>query len=200
LSHLRILLSTLGHFFSHYGGWGLFAISFLDSSFLYFPVINDLLLIKLSSTHPEKAALYALQCTAGSVLGAYLIYFATRHGSRLLSRKTPPREKTRIRHWIERNDFLSILVAALLPPPAPFKVFAIIAGGLRMDALRFIVALLIGRGARFGFEGWLGVRYGVAAQNYLKKNLGWICLLVIVVIVIIAAVSRRVKSSPSPRV
>ncbi|MGH9469043.1 MAG: YqaA family protein [Terriglobia bacterium] len=190
MPHLEILITHLGHFLSHYGGWGLFAMSFLDSSFLAFPVINDLLLIKLSSLHHHKAILYALQCTAGSVLGAYTIYVITRQGSRFFSRKASRREKTLVRRWIERNDFLSILVASLLPPPAPFKIFPILAGGLRISAVRLVGALLIGRGVRFAFESWLGVYYGAAAQTYLSNNLETLCLVLIGVLVAAVVVYR----------
>ncbi|MGH9396885.1 MAG: YqaA family protein [Terriglobia bacterium] len=190
MSHLEILISGLGHFLSHYGGWGLFAISFLDSSFLAFPAINDLLLIGLSSTNPHKAVLYAFQCTTGSVLGALTIYVMTRKGRKLFSRGASKKEKTRIRRWIEQNDFLSILIASLLPPPAPFKVFAIMAGVLQISLLRFFLALLIGRGIRFAIEAWLGAYYGVAAQAYLRKNIVWLSLVVVAVIVVTALIYR----------
>lgn len=193
MSRLKIFISTLGYFFSQYGGWGLFAISFLDSSFLAFPVINDLLLIKLAASHPHKTVLYVLQCTSGSVLGACTLYFISHKGRRLFSRSTTQREKTLIRHWIERNDFLSIFVASLLPPPMPFKIFAIIAGGLQIDVTRFITALIIGRGLRFGFEGWLGAYYGAAAQQYLKNNLELLCIVVIVIAVAAAVIYRYLK-------
>lgn len=194
MSRLKIFISTLGYFFSQYGGWGLFAISFLDSSFLAFPVINDLLLIKLASSHPHKTILYVLQCTAGSVLGACTLYFISQKGRNFFWRNSSSqREKTLIRHWIERNDFISILVASLLPPPMPFKIFAIIAGGLQIDVTRFITALIIGRGLRFSVEGWLGAYYGVAAQQYLKNNIEVLSIIVVVLIVAVAVVYRYLK-------
>jgi membrane protein YqaA with SNARE-associated domain len=196
LAHLKALEATLGHVLGHYGGWGLFAISFLDSSFLAFPFVNDLLIIKLASIEPHKAVYYALQCTVGSVLGAYVIFAITRQASRVLSRRPAPREKSYIRRWMERNDFLSVLLGSLLPPPTPFKIFAIIAGGLRMSALRFLAALLIGRGIRFGFEAWLGVEYGAAAQAFLNQNFLWICLAVAVLVVVGVVVYRRFKRPP----
>ena len=193
MSHLKILISGLGHLLSQYGGWGLFAISYLDSSFLAFPVINDLLLIKLSSQHPQKAILYTLQCTVGSVLGALSIYIITRHGRNLLSPRTPQREKTRVRHWIERNDFLSILVASLLPPPTPFKLFAVMAGAMQISMVRFIIGLMIGRGIRFGLEAWVGVYYGAIAQDYLRRNVVLLSIVVTVAIVALASIYRYIK-------
>ncbi len=200
MGHIKVLETTLSHFLSHYGGWGLFLISYLDSSFLAFPFVNDLLLINFASIRPYEAVVYAFECTAGSVLGAYTIYVLTLHGRKLFSRTTTPKEKSAVRHWVERNDFLSILVASLLPPPMPFKVFAIIAGGLRVKAWRFIAALVVGRGLRFAFEAWLGVYYGAAAQTFLKRNFLPICLVMVAGVVLAAIVYRHFKrfSTPPP--
>jgi membrane protein YqaA with SNARE-associated domain len=57
------------------GAPGLFLISFLDSSVLTFPVINDLLLIELSIQHPARMVLYASMAALGSVLGCVLLFF-----------------------------------------------------------------------------------------------------------------------------
>ncbi|MGH9432820.1 MAG: YqaA family protein [Terriglobia bacterium] len=190
IDHLRTLITTLGPILSRYGIWGLFAISFLDSSFLAFPVINDLLLIKLASVNPHYAVFDAMVSTLGSVLGAYTLYAITRRGRKMLSKEGTETQKTQIRRWIERNDFISILVGALLPPPTPFKLFPIIAGGLHVDVSRFLLALIVGRGIRFGAEAWLGARYGPAAAHYLKGSIGWMSLVAVVVIVVATLIYR----------
>src|ERR1700757_2825697 len=69
------------------GAPGLFLISFLDSSVLTFPVINDLLLVQLSIDHPARMPLYALMAATGSVLGCVLLYFIARKGGEALFRK-----------------------------------------------------------------------------------------------------------------
>ncbi len=183
MGHLKTIITALGPILSRYGIWGLFAISFLDSSFLAFPVINDLLLINLSSVNPHYAFFDAIISTLGSVLGAYVLYAITRRGKKMVVKEGTPKQKTQIRHWIERNDFVSILVGSLLPPPTPFKLFPIIAGGLHVDVSRFLLALIVGRGLRFGAEAWLGAKYGPAAAQYLKQNIGWMSLAAVVAIV-----------------
>src|SRR5271163_5205687 len=67
-------------FASGLGAPGLFLISFLDSSVLSFPIINDLLLIQLSMQRPERMPLYALMAATGSVLGCVTLYFLARLG------------------------------------------------------------------------------------------------------------------------
>jgi membrane protein YqaA with SNARE-associated domain len=201
--HLRSLAAKLGHVLIVYGAWGLFSISFLDSSFMSFPVFNDLALILLAGQHPGRAVFYALGSTAGSVLGCYLLYAISRRGGEYLWRKAPPRAIIRAERWLQRNDFVALLVASLLPPPAPLKIFVLTAGVLQVNPLHFALAMLIGRGLRFGADAWLGARYGAQAQAYLKENLGWASLAAVAIIVGCAMAyrawtRRRAEHSPSP--
>jgi len=178
-------------------------MSFLDSSFIPFPVVNDLALIVMASRRPAWWPLYGLATTLGSISGAYVLYAIARGGGKFLWRKTPPRSLERAQHWLARNDFVAVLVIALLPPPAPLKVFILAAGLMRADALHFGLALLAGRGLRFGAEAWLGAHYGIQTQDYLRHNLGRVSLAVVVLVVGLALAyrwwkGRRRVSSPPP--
>jgi membrane protein YqaA with SNARE-associated domain len=183
--------AKLLHFLVLYGGWGLFGISFLDSSFVPFPVFNDFVLILFSSRNPRKAILYALLSTMGSVLGCFVLYFIARGGGEVLWRAISPAALARAKRWLERNDFVTMLVACLLPPPAPLKIFVIMAGILEMNPAHFGVAMLIGRAMRFGADAWLGVHYGPHAEAYLRRNAGWASLAAVVLVVVLTLLSRR---------
>ena len=185
----KSLSLTLGRVLALYGGVGLFAMSFLDSSFVPFPGINDLALIVLAGQHPARAPFYAFMSTVGSLLGCYVVYGIARSGGRLAGGKSSS-TKGSARRWLERNDFVAMLVMCLLPPPAPLKIFVITAGALRMNALNFGVALLLGRSLRFAAEAWLGARYGAQAEAYLKKNLGWTSLVTILLVIGLTLLSR----------
>ena len=165
-------------------------MSFLDSSFIPFPGINDLALIVLASQHPARAPFYALLSTLGSLLGCYVMYGIARGGGRLAARRSTSTKEPGARRWLERNDFVAMLVMALLPPPAPLKIFVIAAGALRTNALNFGAALLVGRSLRFAAEAWLGARYGVQAEAYLKKNLTWASLVTILLVIGLTLLSR----------
>src|SRR6201998_2563831 len=80
------------------GAPGLFLISFLDSSVLTFPVINDLLLIELSIQHPLRMPLYALMAMSGSVLGCVVLYFLARAGGEAFFHKKAGARGRAIRH------------------------------------------------------------------------------------------------------
>ena len=194
---LKSLSVKLGQILVLYGGWGLFAMSFLDSSLIPFPVVNDLALIVMASNRPTRWPLYALASTLGSVDGAYLLYGIARGGGKLFFRKATPQSIFHAQLWLERNDFVAVLVASILPPPAPLKVFILTAGLLRVSPVNFGLALLVGRGLRFSADAWLGSRYGVKAAVYLRHSLGRTSLAVIVVIVGLALLQRRWKKSVS---
>jgi membrane protein YqaA with SNARE-associated domain len=152
------------------GGLGLFLIAFLDSSVLTFPVINDLLLINLSIRNPARMPYYAAMATVGSVTGCLLLYYIARKGGEAMFHKHAGPRAHKIHAWIQRNGFVSILVTALLPPPNPFKVFVIAAGAFEMPVQTFVLGLLAARAIRFFGEGFLAIRYGDQASEFLMTH------------------------------
>ena len=187
---LQTVAVHLARVLGHYGGWGLFLINVLDSSVLAFPLVNDLLLIHMSSRHPAQAAFYAAYCTAGSLVGSFAIYALGRGGIRIFRRSPEMREAGRARRWLHRNDFATVLVSSLLPPPAPFKVIPFVAGALSIKVVRFAGALLIGRGLRFAFEAWLGMKYGAEAESFLRVHLTFLSFATVGSIVLLVVVYR----------
>jgi membrane protein YqaA with SNARE-associated domain len=201
LQFFKSLSLRLGHVLALYGG-GLFVLSFLDSSFIPFPGLNDLALIVLASQHPARSPFYALLSILGSLLGCFVMYGIARGGGRLAGGRSGSTKWNRARRWLERNDFVAMLVMALLPPPAPLKIFVIAAGAMRMNVVNFAAALLVGRTLRFAFEAWLGARYGAEAEAYLRKNLTWVSLVTILLVILLTLLSRwwkrrRPTSDPS---
>jgi len=167
------------------GAPGLFLISFLDSSVLTFPVINDLLLVHLSIVRPARMPLYALMATLGSVLGCVLLYFIARKGGEALFRKRAGHRAEVIRHWIERNGFGGILAAALLPPPTPFKFFVLAAGVFEVPLGSFVSAVSLARLVRYFGVGYLSVKYGNDALPMIGRHK----LAVVVLLLAFVAVS-----------
>ena len=172
------------------GAPGLFLISFLDSSVLTFPVINDLLLIELSFQRPTRMVLYAAMAMVGSTLGCILLYFLARKGGEaVFHRKAGPRG-ARIRRWVEKNGFAGMLVAALLPPPTPFKFFVLAAGVFEVPLLSFASAIALARAVRYFAIGFLAVRYGSQALPFLGQHKLAVATVVIVLVAVSYAISR----------
>ncbi len=174
------------------GAPGLFLISFLDSSVLTFPVINDLLLIELSIHHPARMPLYASMAALGSLLGCVLLFFLARAGGEALFHRKVGTRAAAIRHWVERNGFGGMLVAAMLPPPTPFKFFVLAAGVFEMPLSSFASAIGLARVIRYFGVGYLAVRYGTDALPYLVHHKLEASVLVIAFVTVSYAVSRMV--------
>ena len=163
---------------------------FLDSSVLTFPVINDLLLIDLAVQRPARMMLYAAMAMLGSTLGCVLLYFLARKGGEaVFHRKAGPRG-AKIRHWVEKNGFAGMLVAALLPPPTPFKFFVLAAGVFEVPLLSFTSAIALARTVRYFAIGYLAVRYGAQALPFLAQHKLLVTAAVIVLVAASYAISR----------
>ncbi len=174
------------------GAPGLFLISFLDSSVLSFPIINDLLLIELSIEHPHRMPLYAIMASAGSVLGCVLLYFIARKGGEAFFQQKAGERAAAIRRWVETNGFGGMLLAALLPPPTPFKVFVFAAGVFEVPLWSFTAAITLARLIRYFGVGYLAVRYGNEALPYLAGHKLQLVIFIAIFIAISYLLSRLI--------
>ena len=153
------------------GGPGLLIIGFLDSSFLSFPEVNDLLLVSMVMQHPHRLPYYAFMATLGSVLGCLTLYLLARKGGEAFLRKRfKAQHIDRGLRLFQKYGLLVIIVPALLPPPAPFKIFVLMAGVASIPLWQFLTAIAIARGVRYGGEGLLAVWYGERAFTFLHDN------------------------------
>ena len=180
------------------GAPGLFLISFLDSSVLTFPVINDLLLIELCRQHPPRMALYALMAASGSTLGCVLLYFIARKGGEALFHSKAGKHGGAIRHWVERYGFGGMLAAALLPPPTPFKFFVFAAGVFKMPLASFASAIALARLCRYFAVGYLAVRFGSDALPYLGRHKLNVAIAAVVLVAVSYALSQLVLRIKHP--
>src|SRR5208337_5337672 len=170
----------------------LFLISFLDSSVLTFPIINDLLLIELSIQHPLRMPLYASMAGLGSLLGCLLLYFLAKKGGEAFFRKKAGGRAHAIRHWVEKNGFGGMLLAALLPPPTPFKVFVFAAGVFEVPLASFTSAIALARAIRYFGIGYLAIRYGQQALPFIAQHKLQVAAGAVVFVAVSYALSRLI--------
>jgi len=191
-------LARLSDYFVALGPFGLFAVALLDSAFVPLPSSVDALMILLTIAHPRLMIGYAVLATAGSAIGCVILYYISRRaGSRALRKFSPAKQK-RVKELIDRYDVLSVLVASLMPPPFPFKMFVITAGVFRFSVTRFIVAIIAGRMFRFLLEGYFAIRYGAQARQILAQYYPWIGL-GLAVLIIVFFVTRNLLKGKSKR-
>lgn len=153
------------------GGLGLLIIAVLDSSFLSFPQVNDVLVVVLSAKYPERMPYYAGMTTVGSLIGCFMLFSVARRGGEVFLRKRlKGAHVDRALRLYQRFGLMAVVVPALLPPPVPFKVFVVLAGAADVAPWRFALAVGLGRGMRYFGQGYLAVVYGDHALEYLQAH------------------------------
>lgn len=169
------------------GGPGLFLIAFLDSSFLSFPQVVDLLLMGLAAKYPERLLYYASLPTLGSILGCFVLYhLARRGGEAFLRRRLHDRHVDRYLAIFRKYGLFAVAIPSILPPPIPFKVFVLAAGAAGVRRVDFLIAVAIGRGIRYFGEAVLAAWYGDAAVDFLNDH-GVAFTVVLVAVILTAA-------------
>ena len=160
-------LGKVSHWLLSFGPFGLLAIAFLDSLMIPMPGGVDAMLLLLAAARPSWMLIYVAAATIGSTAGCVGLYkISQKAGHRALAKFSESKQK-RVKDLIDRYDVLSVLVASLLPPPFPFKLFVVSAGVFRLNLLRFTVAIAAGRTFRYLLEGYLAARYGEHAKEIL---------------------------------
>jgi membrane protein YqaA with SNARE-associated domain len=168
---LRSFIESVYGFAIGLGGPGLLAVAFLDSSFVSLPQINDILVVLMVTQHKAWMPYYALMATAGSIAGCYVIYYlAEKGGDAFLRKRLKPGHTERALALYQKHGLLALMVPALLPPPAPFKLFVLMAGVAGVRPLQFVTAIAVARGARYLALGVLAIYYGDAALELMRTH------------------------------
>lgn len=165
--------------------WYLGGLSFAESSF--FPIPPDVMLAPMALARPDRAWRLAFITTLASVAGGLAGYAIGHFAFELVAPwiEARPRYAEGYRlavDWFERYGFWAVFVAGF--SPIPYKVFTIAAGVLSMALLPFVLASVIGRGARFYLVAGLmrlgGARMEAALHRYVD-TLGWAVVAAVVI-------------------
>ena len=170
------------------GPWAvpvLAAVSFAESSFL--PIPPDALLGPMVLARREKAWLYALVCTVGSVLGGLFGYaigfYLAPFGLKLLALMGHAGGLASFQAWYARFGLWVILIKGLTP--IPYKLVTIASGLAHFNLGIFVTASAATRGARFFLEAAL-LQHPAArglVDKHLSLVLGGAVLAVVVALV-----------------
>lgn len=167
---LLALLSPLG-------AWGLGALAIIDTSSV--PVPIDALLIDYVAHDHEKFLLYCLMASVGSAIGSLVPYYFGRAGGELFLLKRINRQRyEKLRDRFERQEFLAIMVPAMMPPPTPVKLIEFAAGVFEMKPVWFFSAVCLGKFLRFLLEAVVTIVYGPAILHtvgqVMQQHLGYV--------------------------
>jgi membrane protein YqaA with SNARE-associated domain len=164
------------------------ALSFAESSF--FPIPPDVMLAPMVLAKPNRAWSLALLTTAASVVGGLLGYFIglfsfdliepLLHGAGYYPKYLQAQE------WFDRWGFWAVFLAGF--SPIPYKVFTITAGVISMALAPFVLASMVGRGARFFLVAALMHWGGEEMEGTLRKHvdrIGWISVILVILVILV---------------
>jgi membrane protein YqaA with SNARE-associated domain len=160
-------------FFRRMGVLGLFLLGVGDSSFLFLPFGNDLLLIALVSNDqgPWRWVIYTLAAALGSVVGSALVDLVMRKvGKEGAEQFVGSKKLERLKGKIEKRGVWAVFFAALLPPPFPFTAVIAAASALQVERQGMLTAVFVGRMVRFTAESLLALYFGRRLLHYLRSE------------------------------
>jgi membrane protein YqaA with SNARE-associated domain len=186
-------LKSLKHILSHYtallwallkplGAWGIFLIAAIDGSSIGLPV--DAAVGGYVWANPSRFLWYVFMAAAGSTLGSIVVYvIGYKGGEELLRKRISPERFEKIHATFDQHPFWSLMFPAMLPPPTPFKAFALAAAVSEMRFSHYLGAIFAGRFLRFLILSLLVVRFG---PNFLRilatlfrQHFTWILLIAV---------------------
>jgi membrane protein YqaA with SNARE-associated domain len=173
------------------GGFGLFIMGILDSSFLFLPFGNDMLLIALVSSNRDSHIwiLYVIMSALGSVVGILILDLLMRRmGEEGLEKFVKPDKVKRLKAKMENKAGRAIFIATLLPPPFPFTAVVLTASALQTPRKNIVTAVLSGRLIRFTVEALLALYFGRQVLTLLQSDIVEYCIYAFILIAIIGSI------------
>jgi membrane protein YqaA with SNARE-associated domain len=180
MSHV---LRFIASFFFSLGGVGLLLLGVLDSSFLFMPLGNDLLVVALTAAHPNRMLYYVLMASVGSVVGVdFTRWVSAKGGQKGIEGDRKSKRIAYVERKVQEHGGIAIATAALMPPPFPFTPFIIVAGALQYPRKKMLAIIAGCRGLRFVIDGSLALIFGrriirMAQSPYVQ---GFIIALVVI--------------------
>ena len=152
------------------GVWGIGALAVIDSSTI--PVPIDALLIDYVANDHKRFLLYCFMAAFGSAVGSMLPYYLGRAGGELFLLKRINRQRyEQLRDRFEKQEFLGIMIPAMMPPPMPVKLFEIAAGVFEMKPAWFFSAMFVGKFLRFLIWAIITITYGPAILGTIGRTI-----------------------------
>ncbi|MBV9677979.1 MAG: hypothetical protein JO185_16700 [Acidobacteriaceae bacterium] len=149
----RILLS-IGYF-------GPFLLGTADSSFLFLPIGNDLLIVALVARHHQNFWLYVLSGAVGSTLGVFFLDLVARAvGETGVQNMAGKRRFEYLKRKAGQKAAPLIALACLAPPPFPFTMLVATTSALGYARKKILAVVAVCRTIRFFILSLLAIKYG----------------------------------------
>jgi membrane protein YqaA with SNARE-associated domain len=148
-------------FLLHLGYFGPVLMGVLDSSFLFLPFGNDLLVVTLVARHHQGWPWYVLSAALGSTIGVFVLaQVAHKLGEEGIKKMAGEKRFARLHKMIDTHGSKAVFLACVAPPPFPFTMVIAAAAALDLSRLRICAVNFLARGIRFAVLSLLAIKYG----------------------------------------
>lgn len=188
---MRRLSLVLLAMFWKFGGLGLVVLGIFDSSFLFAPLGNDLLVVAMAARKHSVAFMlyYAAASTVGSVLGCLLVDLILRKaGEKGLEKHLPRKRMDYVKRKVTDNAAWALVIAAIAPPPFPFTPFVMAASALQYPRKKMMLVIGAARMFRFTALGILALLFGKRILHWADSGIVQDVLIGLVVVCTIGSV------------
>lgn len=186
------------------GIWGVFVVAALDGAAFGLPV--DVVVGVFVAQNHARWLLYVFMAALGSALGSLVVYgIGYAGGEELLRKRVSAARFQKIHDAFDKHPFWSLMFPAMLPPPTPFKVFALGAAVAEMSIQHFLLAIFLGRMVRFVALAILVLTFGPGIIHTLGEffthHFYWVLILaaILMLLWLFARRSRRTKRQAAPQ-
>jgi membrane protein YqaA with SNARE-associated domain len=189
--------------FRHWGAFGLFFLAILDS--LPIPSFGgpDILTVILVVTRHNPWYEYAATATAGSVVGAYIVFkMAHRAGRSYIDSKFRQRRVMNFLKIFERWGTGALVASAAIPFPSPTSIFFAAAGASNNYSMRkFVIVVGLSRAVRYSAVAIIAHLYGrhiIRVFRHPTQYWGWLLVFAVIFAAVVVTgilINRRLADA-----
>ncbi len=176
-----------------------------DSSFLFLPFGNDLLVVALTARHHNGYLIYVLSAACGSAIGVFLLdLIARKLGEEGVTKVAGEKRFALLKKKISQHGGTALITASLAPPPFPFTMVIAINSALGYPRLRLLLTVGLTRAVRFLILGGLAIKFGRLIIRFANTDgfkyfmYGFTVICLIGSVISVATWVRKGRSAKTP--
>ena len=143
----------------------------MDSSFLFLPFGNDLLIVALVARNHHGWPLYVVSAVCGSTLGVFLLdLVARKSGEAGVQKVAGQRRYEYLKKKIGEKGGAAVAVGCIAPPPFPFTMVIAVNSALGYPRRRLLWTVAGARAVRFTILSLLAIQFGRAILRAINSE------------------------------
>lgn len=166
----------------------------MDSSFLFLPFGNDLLVVAFVARNHHGWPIYVASAVCGSSLGVFFLdLVARRAGEAGIKKLAGEKRFDSLRERFQKYGAWALVVACLSPPPFPFTMVVAVTSALEYPRKKLIPTVAISRAVRFTALSMLAIVYGRSILHIMNTPAFKWTMIVFVFLCLIGSVLSVMK-------